>query len=205
MIVRLSTMPLPDRGKTLALAAALLAVLWVRAPAFAQATIEDFVGTYVGTATVMDGAGQVEEERDMDVTISKTSDGFSISWINVTLVDGRRDVPGVKRRATSLSFRDEGKGRYVAEQRRSLFERRKVGNMFDGAPVSWARVEDNKLGVFSLVVLGDGTYELQVYERILTDQGLDIDYVRLDEGVPVRVIKGQTVRVGGPEDAEEDG
>lgn len=165
------------------------------APAWAQAAIEDFAGTYVGRAQVLDGDGQVEEERDMDIMIETTSDGFTIDWINVSLVDGRRDVPGVERRAVSLTFREDSPGRFVVERRRSLFERRKEGNMFDGAPISWARLEDNKLGVFTLVVLNDGAYELQVYERILTDEGIDIDFVRLDEGVPARRIKGHTVRV----------
>jgi len=163
--------------------------------ALAQTKIEDFVGTYVGTARVVGSDGSIEEERDVDITIATTKDGFTVDWINVSLVDGRRDVPGVKRRAQSLAFRDEGDGRFVVEQRRSLFERRKDGDMFAGAPVSWARLDGNKLGVFTLVVLENGAYSLQVYERILTEQGIDIDFVRLDEGVPSRTIEGHTIRV----------
>jgi hypothetical protein len=43
-------------------------------------------------------------------------------------------------------------------------------------------------------VLEDGRYELQVYDRILTDIGLDIVYQRFDDGELVRQIKGKTVR-----------
>ncbi|MEM8914554.1 MAG: hypothetical protein AAGC83_01890 [Pseudomonadota bacterium] len=168
--------------------------LVVALPASAQ-TIDDFVGTFVGTADVMDVDGNVEEQRDVDITIEKTKDGFSIGWINVSLVDGRRDVSGVKRRADSLDFREERDGRYVVEARRSLFERRQESDMFAGAPVSWARIDGEKLGVFSLVVLENGAYSLQVYERILSEEGLTIDFVRLDEGIPVRTITGRAVRV----------
>ncbi|MEO1249078.1 MAG: hypothetical protein AAFW76_04485 [Pseudomonadota bacterium] len=180
---------------TLRLFLGIALALCLAGTAHAQAKIEDFVGTYVGTARVLGSDGSVEEERDVDITIATTKDGFTVDWINVSLVDGRRDVPGVKRRAQSLAFRDEGDGRFVVERRRSLFERRSEGDMFAGAPVSWARLDGNKLGVFTLVVLENGAYSLQVYERILTDQGIDIEFVRLDEGVPSRTIEGHTIRV----------
>ncbi len=41
----------------------------------------------------------------------------------------------------------------------------------------------------------DGTYELQAYERVLTEHGLDIDYRRILDGVVERRITGRTIRV----------
>jgi hypothetical protein len=44
-------------------------------------------------------------------------------------------------------------------------------------------------------VLEDGRYEFQIYNRVLTDVGLDIMFRRFEDGELVRQIKGRTVRV----------
>ena len=86
-------------------------------------------------------------------------------------------------------------GVYLENARRSLFERRRDTNVVEGDPMRWARIDDGRLGVFSLVVLDDGSYQLQSYERILTEAGLDIEFSRVDDGIVTRSIIGRTVRV----------
>ncbi|NNG03468.1 MAG: hypothetical protein HKM95_05130, partial [Inquilinus sp.] len=139
-----------------------------------------FLGTYVGTAQILDEAGQVLETRDMDITIAEGQRGaFTVTWINVTLVDGRRDVPGVKRRVDTVTLAPGPEtGIYLEESRRSLFARRRETDVMKGEPLRWARIDGNRLGMFSLVVLEDGGYSLQSYERILTDIGMDIEFRR---------------------------
>lgn len=179
---------------------ALSLILWAGAlagqPALAD-SIEPFVGTYVGTAQVLGPDGQVTEMRDMDITIDEErGGGFKIVWINVSLIDGRRDVPGVRRRVDEVTMEPgDLDGVYLEKARRSLFERRRETNVVEGDPMRWARIDNGRLGVFSLVVLDDGSYELQSYERILTETGLDIEFRRVDDGVVTRSIIGRTVRV----------
>lgn len=176
----------------LAFAFALLAAT----PAVADA-VDPFIGTYVGTAQVLGPDGEVTEERDMDITITEESGGgFRITWINVTLIDGRRDVVGVRRRVDEVALEPGDRdGVYLEKTRRSLFERRRDIDVITGDPMRWGRIDDNRLGIFSLVVKENGGYALQSYERILTDVGMDIEFTRVEDGVVVRRIVGHTVRV----------
>jgi hypothetical protein len=64
-----------------------------------------------------------------------------------------------------------------------------------GHAVRWAGIDGDALHVYSFVVLEDGRYEFQLYDRILTDIGLAIEFRRFDDGALVRQIHGGTVRV----------
>ena len=75
------------------------------------------------------------------------------------------------------------------------FERRRDVDVLEGDAMRWARIEGNSLGLFSLVVMEDGGYELQSYERILTEDGLAIEFSRVKNGVVTRRIVGRTIRV----------
>jgi hypothetical protein len=166
-------------------------------PALGQEEFEPFLGVYVGTADVFDGT-TVEERRDMDIVIEPTDgDGFTIRWVNVTLVDGRRDVPGVQRRVEELTLvpDDDRPGIWREETRRSIFQGRREVHPMEGDAIRWARFKEGRLGVYSMVVLEDGRYALQSYDRILTEEGMDISFVSLVDGVVVRRIAGRTVRV----------
>lgn len=176
----------------LAYAAIVLATL----PADAE-PIDPFIGTYVGTAQVLGLDGEVTEERDMDITIAEDSgDGFRITWINVTRIDGRRDVVGVRRRVDEVMLEPGDRdGVYLEKTRRSLFERRQDVDVIAGDAMRWGRIDGNRLGIFSLVVMEDGGYALQSYERILTEEGMDIEFTRVEDGIVIRRIVGHTVRV----------
>ena len=173
-----------------------IAALALAAPAVAD-TIDPFVGTYVGTAQVLGSDGEVTEERDMDITIAaERGGGFSITWINVTRVDGRRDVPGVRRRVDEVMMEPgDRNGVFLEKTQRSLFERRQDVDVISGDPMRWARIDGDSLGLFSLVVKADGGYELQSYERILTEDGLAIEFSRVINGEVTRRIVGRTIRV----------
>jgi len=123
-------------------------------------------------------------------------DGFQIHWITVIKVDGRRDVPGVRRTVQSAHFEpEEGQSFYVEVAADNPFREREEMEPMSGHAVRWASLDDDILHVHSFVVLDDGRYELQIYDRILTDIGLDIVFRRFDDGELVRQIKGKTVRV----------
>lgn len=158
--------------------------------------LEPFYGTYVGVATVEDPQSGAVSERDMDVVIEPYQrDGFLITWVNVTRVDGRRDVPGVTRRVQNALFKAaEDRDMYVEVEASNPFGEREETLPMRGDPVRWATVDGKTLHVYSFVVLGDGTYELQINDRILTEDGLDIAYQRIVDDQVVRRIKGRMVR-----------
>ncbi len=174
---------------------AIFLALGLAAPA-AAAALGDFFGSYVGVAEVRDAADRVVETRHMDIEITAfRRTGFRIRWVNVTLVDGRRDLPGVERRVAEVTFEPKGRaGFFVEAQSVSPFARREEIAPLAGDPVRWAKLDDAGLHVFSFVVLPNGRYELQTYTRQLTDAGLDLFFERVVDGDTLRRIDGRTVR-----------
>lgn len=162
----------------------------------AAASLDAFFGSYVGVAEVQNGLGEVVERRDMDIVISPFHrKGFEIRWVNVTLIDGRRDLPGVERRIAEVVFEPrDGSGFFTEGHEVDPFTSREEIEPMAGDPVRWAKLDDDGLHVFSFVVLPDGAYELHTYTRRLTDVGLDLFFERVVDGVMVRRIEGHTVR-----------
>jgi hypothetical protein len=155
-----------------------------------------FFGSYVGSATVEDVKTGAEQQRDIDIVVSPyRRAGLQITWITVGLVDGRRDVPGVKRWSQTALFQPADDQRFMVEVGEgSLFKERDDMEVIKGDPVRWTRVEDDTLHAFSFVVLDDGRYELQVYQRILTEIGMDILFERIVDGEVIRRVTGRTAR-----------
>lgn len=181
----------------LALACAVTVGLLAASIEAGAAGLEPFFGTYVGVAEVRDlrDDGEVRQ-RDMDIVIEPYKrGGFSIHWINVTLVDGKRAVPGVERRVQTVLFEPaEDRGFFVEVEEANPFRERGETRPMRGDPVRWASLDEQGLHVYSFVVLEDGRYELQIYDRTLTDIGLDIRFQRIVDGALVREITGTTAR-----------
>jgi hypothetical protein len=144
-------------------------------------------------------------QRDMDIMIEPYKlGGFKIQWVNVSLVDGKRAVPGVERRVQTVLFEPaEDRGFFVEAAESNPFREREETRPMRGDPVRWASLDEKALHVYSFVVLEDGRYELQVYDRRLTDIGLDIRFQRIVDDEVVREIRGTTARANvGPEETE---
>jgi hypothetical protein len=162
----------------------------------APAELERFFGAYVGVATVEDLKTGEVRQRDMDLVIEPyRDDGFAIRWINVTLVDGRRDVPGVERRVQNVLFeKAEEREMYVEVTANNPFREREETRPLHGDPVRWASLDGDTLHVYAFVVAEDGTYELQIYDRVLTEKGIDIVFQRIVDDEVLRRITGTTAR-----------
>jgi hypothetical protein len=178
----------------LTLGALLLAV--ALAPAARSASLEPFFGTYVGVAEVADFKAGDVRQRDMDIVIEPYKQGgFRVQWVNVTLVDGQRAAPGVERRVQTVLFEPaEDRAFFVEVAEANPFRERGETRPMRGDPVRWASLDDQGLHVYSFVVLEDGSYELQIYDRTLSDIGLDINFRRIVDGKVVREITGTTAR-----------
>jgi hypothetical protein len=180
------------------LAAALaLMALTLAAPAGARAaSLEPLFGTYVGVAQVEDIAKGDVRQRDMDIVIEPYKQGgFKIQWVNVSLFNGKRAVPGVERRVQNVLFEPaQDRGFFIEAAESSPFREREETRPMRGDPVRWASLDAQGLHVYSFVVLEDGRYELQVSDRTLTDIGLDISFQRIVDGAVMRRITGTTAR-----------
>ena len=157
-----------------------------------------FFGSFVGRAVVEDLDTGETQQRDLDIVVSPhQKSGLKIDWVTVGLVDGRRDVPGVKRWSQTALFKPSGGAKFLIEVGEdSLFKERSDMEVIKGDPVRWSRIEDDTLHACSFVVLEDGRYELQVYQRTLTETGLDILFERIVDGEVVRRVTGTAVRAG---------
>lgn len=162
----------------------------------ASAGLEPFFGAFVGVAEVEDLRTGETRQRDMDIVIEPYhQDGFMIRWINVTLVDGRRDLPGVQRRVQEVRFEPaDGRDLYVEVAADNPFREREEIEPMHGDPIRWASLDGERLHVYAFGITEDDVYELQIYDRVLTDKGIDIEFQRIVDGEVVRRIAGSTAR-----------
>ena len=163
--------------------------LMLASPAAANEAIDAFFGAYVGSgvAELSDGTTQ---NRDMDVSVEPYKDeGFTIRWITV-IHQGDRTAPDVKRRAVEEDFlpSEDNPGVYILAPRGSVFQKAELPNPLEGEPMRWASIKGDTLTVYSLGITPEGTSEMQVYHRTLTDRGMNVAFLRLhDETVELRV------------------
>lgn len=166
------------------------------AAADTPAQLKDLMGNYLGRATVTDLETNQTEEREIDVEISPfKGGGFRVRWVNVTLVEGRRDLPGVKRRVSESAFTPaKGQNFFVEATEGSVFSEREEVTPLGGDPVRWAVLDSAGMHLHAFNVLDDGRYELQTYSRRRTSRGLDLYYERVVDGKRLRTITGRTVK-----------
>jgi hypothetical protein len=182
---------------------AVLAVLLIVAtPAYADdqdASIEEFFGAYVGDAMI---AGTMQF-RDIIVSIEPIRNGFSIYTSTVIRTGPKRATRDVKWRAETQNFvQTDVPHVYQPMVRKSMFSEKRDPDLMAGDTLAWASVRGRTLGVYAMNLLEDGHYELRVFERTLTDIGMDIGFVRYNDGVSVRHLEGSLART--KEDDDEN-
>jgi len=87
-----------------------------------------------------------------------------------------------------------GRGRYVAAPDYSPFRAQEEFSPMAGDPVIWAQLDGTGLHVYSFVILDNGRYEIQIYTRSLTEDGLTLHFERIVDGEVIRRIEGHAVR-----------
>jgi hypothetical protein len=172
------------------LAAGFLIFPAVSAGAANAVGIEAFYGRYTGQAisTMEEGISK----RDLSVRIIDAGKGsFTLDWITFTRKeDGRR-----KRKSYSITFRPTKRGNvYGSAMRSDKFGNAMPLDPLKGEPYVWARIQDKTLTVHALHITEDGGYEMQVYDRTLTDDGLQLRFSRVNNGEQLKLITGTLVR-----------
>lgn len=163
----------------------------------AAAAQDPLLGQFVGLAHEVDETKGTSIDREIDIVITEQgNNGLKIDWTNVTLVNGRRDVPGVKRRSDEVLLAPaRDRDFYLAGVGYDPFQVKETIDPVLGDPLRWATRDGNELVVYSFVILDDGRYELQVYNRAATpDGGLDLSFERIVDGEVTRRMTGHAVR-----------
>lgn len=158
--------------------------------AAAEYEYEKFVGEYMG-----EGISQSDGEltkRDFRVTIKPKGQGFVLTWVSVT----RRVEGTLKRKSYTVQFKPKGKsGLYGSAMRTDMFGNQVPLDPLNGEPYVWARIADETLFVYALLITEEGGYEMQTYERTLTPVGMNLTYSRVRDGRILRTVEGTLKRV----------
>jgi len=151
--------------------------------------IDAFYGSYEGRS--ISAAGEGLTKRDLGVEISPLDRGFRLAW---TTMKHRADG-STQRKSYTIDFRATRRaGVYASEMRTSKFGSRVPLDPMKGEPFVWARLHGQTLTVYALHIDDNGVYEMQVYDRTLTDTGLDLEFNRYRDGEKLRTITGTLVR-----------
>ena len=151
---------------------------------------EKFVGEYLGEG-ISSGDDDLNK-RDLRVEIKPNGDGFILTWVSVThKKDGR-----LKRKSYTVPFRPKGEsGLYGSAMRTDMFGNQLPLDPLKGEPYVWARISGDTLFVYAMLITDEGGYEMQVYERTLTSNGMDLTYSRVRDGQELRTVRGTLKRV----------
>jgi len=132
-----------------------------------------FVGSYTGTAMAATTKGN--QSRDMTVTISEARDGFRVEWDTSRV----KKSGNFQRDSYSIDFApSERDGIYASKMAPGLFGGRRPLDPLKGEPYVWARIEGKTMTVYAMLIDDTGNYEMQVYERTLVTEGLELNFTR---------------------------
>lgn len=169
---------------------ACLAALFAATPALAKDALpEGFYGYFAGTGlseTMSDGKVVEVKPRDFDVTISKSDNGFTVSWKTTEYT--------IRPRKSKLESADETIV-FVKSARDGMYGEKTPGDLAGGESAYWARVSGNTLDVYRLTVNDEGRHELAVWQRTLKGDNMDLVFQRSGETSKPRVVKGTLSRV----------
>ncbi len=176
--------------KAICFALAILAAMAV--PAVCQ-TIDPFVGRFEGKSTAT--SGDDKTQRDLTVIVTKGEDGkgFTVEW--KTVIHGRGGGDDERHE----------KVRFIATKRPSIYSAGSRMDMFGklvpidpilGDAYYWARIREQTISVFNILITEDGGYEMQVFHRTLRpDGGMTVEFRRSRDGAEMRTVTGELRRI----------
>jgi hypothetical protein len=151
--------------------------------------LEDFFGQYAGRTISTTSEGL--SERDLNVNIRSAKKGFTLQWTTVI-----REAGETRHRGYTIDFQPSNrKGIYGSAMRSDKFGGKEPLDPLKGEPYVWARVREDTLTVYSLVITDTGGYEIQVFDRELTSDGMRLTFSRTRDGEQLKVINGTLERL----------
>ena len=159
------------------------------APASAQhVNVAAFKGSWSGSAVAnnRDSLYFGVTIRDLNVTITPAAKGFKISWTTVIRRGGTPDKPRIRKKSVELTF--------VPTEKPRVYRLQSGGDMLGGSPYGWARIDRRTMVVYLMEIDARGAYAISRYSRTLRGGGMDLEFSRLRDGEPTRVVRGKLVR-----------
>ncbi|MFC6673620.1 hypothetical protein [Marinobacterium aestuariivivens] len=156
-----------------------LALLLLAMPLHAESLeIDAFYGHYAGVADQI--VKQESERRRLTVTIEPQGDNFLVDWSTRV----RRADQSLKDNHYRVLFRKTRRGAvYASAMRINVFGKQIPMDPLAGDPFVWARIQDRTLTVYALMITDEGSYDMQVYDRTLLENGdLDLSFSRILDG-----------------------
>lgn len=169
----------------------LVALLAVAGEA-AEHSIAPFIGEYRGRAISDSGAGL--DERDLSVVIEERGKGaFVVKW---TTISRGSESGRLRKKAYEVAFIPTRRENiYSSAMKTNVFGGRQAMDPLKGDPYVWARIDGNTLTIYALIITDEGGYEIQVYDRTLTDAGMSLRFSRVRDGEVLKQIEGTLERV----------
>lgn len=163
--------------------------------AASAAEIADFVGEWRGVELSIDGPGQLPKltPADLDLSITGQDGGFRVR----TFALGRESDGSLALHPFDAAFAPtDTPGVFAFEPAAgsllsSLFADPAVGNPLKGDTLLWARLQDDKLHVYSLAIDEHGGFTLDHSTGQLTGDGMVMRYVVRLENQRVVTIQGR--------------
>jgi hypothetical protein len=148
-------------------------------------TIQSFFGTYEGRTLMPMGE---PHNRGLRVVIRPVGAlGFTVEWLTALHKTGEQPEDKLQ----AIDFEPTGRPNVYAAAHGSASP-----GPADGEPYAWARLTGKTLSVNVLTIDDNGDYVVQTYDRTLTASGMNLDFLRVRNGLIERQIKGSLKRIG---------
>lgn len=133
-----------------------------------QYAIKPFVGLFKGDAQISESV-----TRNLEVVIKQIKDGFNVSWKTITLESSGSG----KSKSYSIDFiASDRQGIYGSAMKTNLFGGQEPLDPMKGEPYFWARLNENILTIYGMLINEKGDYEVQRYDRILEGDDMLLEY-----------------------------
>jgi hypothetical protein len=151
----------------------------------ADPEITRFIGEYVGRS--IQAPNEPLSRRDLSIKISgRGENGFTLEWTTLIL-----DGSGSRRQSYSIDFSPSGRpGIFSSAMHRDTFGQSEPLDPLKGEPYVWAAISGPTLTVHALLITQDGGYEMQVYRRTLTADGMALTFSRNRNGRELKTVYG---------------
>jgi hypothetical protein len=169
-----------------------IGALYALAASASGADVSRFVGEYVGRS--IQAPNEPLSPRDLGIKITaRGEDGFTLEWTTVI-----HDGSGVRRQSYSIDFAPSPRaGIFSSAMHRDTFGHSEPLDPLKGEPYVWADIEGPTLTVHALLITDDGGYEIQVYRRTLTADGMALRFSRNRNGRELKTVTGLLQRKSG--------
>lgn len=150
-----------------------------------SADYSPFVGDYTGQTVI--GTANGLEKRDLDVSVRREAEGFSLEWsTEIQRPDGR-----IKSDRYFVAFKPvpNRPGYYLPTDRIDRFGKRFPINPLEGDPQLTAKIDGKTMYVYASLITDDGAHEVQTYERTLVPGGMTLKFSRVRNGEAIRGIE----------------